>query len=159
MFWFTILCSDFQYTVTWVPNLCTAVHGNVYVHVHSVDMFVKTRAMSCYKFGSLWWRDTCNVGTLWLGTKGVRWRQVLLYMWNKLSIVHTIFTQWSYTLCRCFHNFVASVWMANMKLGYLKLRNKPNMYSPNMQPELKRHLDKLFQYLRYSVRMNSLLFH
>ena len=45
-----VLCSQFQYTVTWVPNVCTAVHGNVYVH--SVDMFVKTRAMSCYKFGS-----------------------------------------------------------------------------------------------------------
>ena len=27
--------------------------GNVYVHVHSVDMFVKTRAVSCYKIGSL----------------------------------------------------------------------------------------------------------
>ena len=48
-----LLCSHFQYTVTWVPNLCTAVHGNVYVHVHSADMFVKTRAMSCYKFGCL----------------------------------------------------------------------------------------------------------
>ena len=46
-----VLCSQFQYTVTWVPNVCTAVHRNVYVH--SVDMFVKTRAMSCYKFGSL----------------------------------------------------------------------------------------------------------
>ena len=46
-----VLCSQFQYTVTWVPNVCTAVHGNVYEH--SVDMFVKTRAMSCYKFGSL----------------------------------------------------------------------------------------------------------
>ena len=82
LFWFTtsyILCSHFQYTVTWVPNVCTGVHGNVFVHVHSVDMFVKTRAMSCYKFGPLWWGDTCNVGTLWLGTKGVRWRQVLLY--------------------------------------------------------------------------------
>ena len=48
-----ILCSHFQYTVTWVPNLCIVVHGNVYVHVHSVDIFVKTCAMSCYKFGSL----------------------------------------------------------------------------------------------------------
>ena len=47
-----ILCSHFQYTVTRVPNLCIAIHGNVYVHVHSVDMFVKIRAMSCYKFGS-----------------------------------------------------------------------------------------------------------
>ena len=48
-----ILCSHFQYTVTWVPNVCTGVHGNVFVHVHSVDMFVKTRAMSCYTFGPL----------------------------------------------------------------------------------------------------------
>ena len=50
-----LLCSHFQYTVTWVPNVCTGVHGNVFVHVHSVDMFVivKTRAMSCYKFGPL----------------------------------------------------------------------------------------------------------
>ena len=39
------------YIVTWVPNVCIAVQGNVYVH--SVDMFVKTRAMSCYIFGSL----------------------------------------------------------------------------------------------------------
>ena len=46
-----VLCSQFQYTVTWVPNVCTAVHGNV--NVHRVDMFVKTRTMSCYKFGSL----------------------------------------------------------------------------------------------------------
>ena len=27
-----IMCSHFQYNVTWVPNVCTAVHGNVYVH-------------------------------------------------------------------------------------------------------------------------------
>ena len=53
VYYIYVLCSQFQYTVTWVPNvgLCTAVHGNEYVH--SVDMFVKTRAMSCYKFGSL----------------------------------------------------------------------------------------------------------
>ena len=51
--WFNKARFTTLYIVTWVPNVCIAVQGNVYVHVHSVDMFVKTRAMSCYKFGSL----------------------------------------------------------------------------------------------------------
>ena len=33
---------------------------------------------------NLWWRDTCHVGTLSLGYRGVPWRQVLLYMHSQI---------------------------------------------------------------------------
>ena len=40
----------------------------------------------------LWWRDTCQVGTLSLGYRGIPWRQVLLYIHtlNKLRLCVTL---------------------------------------------------------------------
>ena len=35
---------------------------------------------------NLWWRDTCHVGTLSLGYRGVPWRQVLLYYQNMIPL-------------------------------------------------------------------------
>ena len=55
----------------------------MYLYMYIVLTCLSKLAPCRYKFGPLWWGDTCNVGTLWLGTKGVRWRQVLLYLRNR----------------------------------------------------------------------------